>query len=365
MCTEIQQIALSLLQGIGPKRAKQLVAHIGSVEGVFEASPTSISEISGIGLHTALQLNREAALSRAAVELDFIKKNNIRIHFYTDSSYPKNLSQCPDAPIVLYSKGQLTFNQTKNIAIVGTRKASNYGKQLVKDFLHDLQDFDIQIVSGLAFGIDIQAHRMALEFNLPTIGVLAHGLDQVYPLAHQSTAKAMEAQGGLVSEFISETRPDKENFPKRNRIVAGICDATIIVESAEKGGSLITAGLANDYHRDVFAFPGNVNQLGSKGCNRLIQKNRAHLITSAQDFIETMGWENQALNATVQTSLFDSLSHEEEIIIQTLKEFTTLHINAISNHCEQPIHQTTIQLFNLEMKGLIRMLPGKRYELTS
>jgi len=358
----INQIALGLLYGIGPRRAKILVSHIGSLEGVFKEKTTSLGKIPGIGTIIAQNLKRQDSLNRAERELKFIEQNQIKAHFYTDQSYPKHLSYCEDSPIVLYSKGKANFNSRKNIAVVGTRKASEYGKQLVKDLLFDLKDFNVQIISGLAYGIDVTAHQAALEFKIPTIGVLAHGLDVLYPVAHQSIAKKMQEQGGLITEFLSETIPDKENFPKRNRIVAGMSEATIVVESAQKGGSLITAGLANDYNRDVFAYPGNVGRHSSIGCNQLIQKDRAHLITCAQDLIDILGWEKEISTSPVQAHVFNNLSQHEVKIVSVLKEKGSTPIDLLSHLSQTKVSDLLVQLFNLEMKGVIRALPGKCYE---
>ncbi len=356
------EIALGLLNGIGPKRAKSLVSYIGSVEGVFKEKAGAMSKIPGIGSILANNLNRKASLLRAEQELKFIEKNKIQLYFYKDENYPRQLTNCDDSPIMLYGLGNLDFNKRKKIAVVGTRKASAYGRQMTKNLVHDLIDFDVQIISGLAYGIDISAHKAALEFKQPTIGVLAHGLDRVYPQAHQSIARQMLKNGGLITEFLSETTPDKENFPKRNRIVAGMCDAVVVVESSQKGGSLITAGLANDYNRDVFSFPGNADRSSSVGCNYLIQKNRAHLITCAQDLIEIMGWQDQKITAPVQTNLFTKLSLEEDTIVKILQEKGTINIDDLSHFSQFMTSKLSVQLFNLEMKGVIRSLPGKMYE---
>ena len=363
MHDKIYQIALGLLNGIGPKRAKSLISYIGSVEGVFEEKTAVMAKIPGIGSQTIKSLNRKACLERAELEYDFIQKNGIQTHFYQDDSYPKKLKQCDDGPIVIFGKGQLNFNAKKNIAIVGTRKATAYGKKMARDLIHGLQEYNIQIVSGLAYGIDIEAHKASLEFNIPTVGVLAHGLDDLYPSVHKTVANKMQTNnGGIISEFLSGTKPDKENFPKRNRIVAGMCDATIVIESSQKGGSLITAGLANDYNRDVFAFPGNADKLTSVGCNYLIQKNRAHLITSAQDLIDILGWQDELETPTIQTDLFTSFTKEEESILTILREKGISQIDDLCHFCKLPVSQISVNLFNLEMKGAIRSLAGKRYE---
>ncbi len=363
MDEKIYQIALSLLNGIGPKKAKLLAAYVGSVRGVFEEKTSVLAKVPGIGSQILKSINKKECLERAELEFEFIQKHNIQAHFYQDASYPKKLMQCDDGPIVLFTKGNMDFNKRKNIAIVGTRKATSYGKNMTRKFVKDLQDYDVQIISGLAFGIDITAHKAALEFNVPTLGVLAHGLDDLYPVGHKSTAKKMqESEGGIVSEFLSGTVADPKNFPKRNRIVAGICDATVVMESSQKGGSLITAGLANGYNRDVFAFPGNADKLSSVGCNYLIQKNRAHLITSAQDMVDILGWQNELQTASIQTNLFTSFSEEEQQILTVLREKGTTQIDDLRHAVSMPVSKLSVQLFNLEMKGAIRALSGKRFE---
>jgi len=363
MDEKVYQIALGLLNGIGPKKAKMLAAYVGSVQGVFEEKPSVLSKVPGIGTQFLKSINKEEALERAALEFEYIQKNEIKAHFYQDATYPKKLMQCDDGPIVLFTKGTMDFNKRKNIAVVGTRKATAYGKEMTRQLVKDLQDYDVQIISGLAFGIDIAAHRAALEFDIPTMGVLAHGLDDLYPVGHKSTARKMEEnEGGIVSEFLSGTVADPKNFPKRNRIVAGICDATIVVESSQKGGSLITAGLANDYNRDVFAFPGNADKLSSVGCNYLIQKNRAHLITSAQDMIDILGWQDELQTSPVQTDLFTSFTPEEEKILTILRDKGTTQIDYLSHSAAMSVSLLSVQLFNLEMKGDIRALSGKRFE---
>lgn len=363
MDEKVYQIALGLLNGIGPKKAKMLAAYIGSVQGVFEEKPSALSKVPGIGTQFLKSINKAEALERAALEFEYIQKHDIKAHFYQDVTYPKKLAQCDDGPIVLFTKGTMDFNKRKNIAIVGTRKATSYGKDMTRQLIKDLQDYDVQIISGLAFGIDIAAHKAALEFGIPTMGVLAHGLDDLYPVSHKATARKMEErEGGIVSEFLSGTVADPKNFPKRNRIVAGICDATIVVESSHKGGSLITAGLANDYNRDVFAFPGNADKLSSVGCNYLIQKNRAHLITSAQDMIDILGWQDELQTDPIQTDLFTSYTPEEEKILTVLREKGTTQIDDLCHSAGMSVSQLSVQLFNLEMKGAIRALSGKRFE---
>ncbi|MBK7130125.1 MAG: DNA-protecting protein DprA [Crocinitomicaceae bacterium] len=358
----IFEIGLSLLNGVGPVKAKALVAHAGSAEAVFKESIRALSKIEGIGTITLRGLNRDECLLRAEKELSFIEKFQIGYYYYQDENYPAKLKFCDDSPIVLFSKGNVNFNH-RNIAVVGTRKATNYGKTIVKDLVAQLKEYDVQIVSGLAYGIDIEAHRACLHHEMPTLAVLGHGLDLIYPAAHKNTAKQMLQNGGLITEFVSNSPGDTSNFPKRNRVVAGLCAATIVVESALSGGSLITAHLANDYNRDVFAFPGNVDQEYSKGCNYLIQQDKAHLITSAADLVRIMGWEEKEISAPVQPQLFPELSDEEDKIVGYLREKSETDIDNLSFGVQMTHGSLSMHLFNLELKGLVRCAPGKRYSL--
>ncbi|MBK6951554.1 MAG: DNA-protecting protein DprA [Crocinitomicaceae bacterium] len=359
----IYQIALSLLSGVGPVKAKALVAHVGSVEGVFKEREKALGLIPGIGSSIVKSLNRKECLERAEQEILFTEKYGIDIYFYQDEKYPSKLKYCEDGPLVLFTKGNVNFNK-KNVAIVGTRKATPYGKAITKQLISDLTDLDVQIVSGLAYGIDIEAHKAAMSNNLSTLAVLGHGLDLIYPAAHKSIAKSMLENGGLVTEFLSNCGGDTSNFVKRNRIVAGLCDATVVIESAVSGGSLITANLANDYNRDVFAFPGNVDQEYSKGCNLLIQQDKAHLITSASDLIKTMGWEqSEKISPVIQTQLFAELNDEEDKIVGVLRDQGEVDIDNLSYASEMTSSMLSMHLFNLEMKGLVRVAPGKKYSL--
>jgi DNA processing protein len=363
----IYQIALSLLSGIGPIKAKALVAHIGSVEGIFKENEKSLGLIPGIGTAVVRSLNRHECLERAERELAFMEKNSIDFFYYEDARYPARLKFCEDGPIVLFTKGNINFNK-RNIAVVGTRKATPYGKRLVQELISQLADSDIQVVSGLAYGIDIEAHKTALHTKIPTLAVLGHGLDLIYPAAHKPVARQMLENGGLVTEFLSNSNGDTSNFPKRNRIVAGLCDATIVVESAVSGGSLITANLANDYNRDVFAFPGNVDQEYSKGCNQLIQQDKAHLITSASDLIRIMGWEKtvsfgSGQSVSIQSQMFPELNDEEDKIVSILREKGETEIDGISYLAELSPATLSVHLFNLELRGLVKAVPGKRYSL--
>ncbi|HIP37427.1 MAG TPA: DNA-protecting protein DprA [Crocinitomix sp.] len=362
MSNRLYQIALSLLPNVGPIKAKTLVSYLGSAKAVVEAKPKDLSQIPGFSGVLLKNINLSDILKRAEKELVFIEKNSINCLYYQDENYPNKLKQAIDSPIIIYTKGNIDFNK-KNIAVVGTRKATQYGKTLTQNLVKDFKELNVNIVSGLAYGIDIEAHQSALNHNISTIGVFARGLDVIYPSAHTGVAYQMLENGGWVTEFLSNTQGDPAFFVKRNRIVAGLCDATIIVESAHKGGSLITAGLANDYNRDVFAFPANVDREMSKGCNLLIQKNRAHLITKTQDIIDILGWESKPKETIFQTDLFLDLTDEEQKIVAILKDKGVLHIDAITNLVNMSISVLSVHLFNLEIKNVIRSISGKRYEL--
>jgi len=359
---KLYQIALSLIPKIGPIKAKTLISHIGSAEQVFRENNTTLSKIDGIGSYFLKDFNPKSLLQRAERELKFMERNNVDCLFYKDKGYPDKLREAIDSPIILFSKGNIDFSR-KNVAIVGTRKATSYGKSLTQQFIRELTEHNVNIISGLAYGIDIEAHKAALNNNVPTVGVFARGLDSIYPAPHRPIANEMLDKGGWVTEFLSETPGDASFFVKRNRIVAGICDTTVVVESAQKGGSLITAGLANDYNRDVFAFPGDTTREFSKGCNMLIQKNRAHLLTSAQDMIDILGWETPPKQNVFQTNLFLELTAEEQNVIDILKDKGALHVDPLTNLANMSISVMSVNLFNLEMKGAIRALAGKRYEV--
>lgn len=310
--------------------------------------------------------NWDDPLKRAAVEMEFIAKHQIHALPYNDPAYPQRLKECADAPVILYYKGTADLNQKYVVNIVGTRHCTPYGADLIKRFVSRLRQLcpQVLIVSGLAYGVDINAHRQALENGYETVGVLAHGLDQLYPHHHRDTAAEMVKQGGLLTEFMTQTNADKGNFVRRNRIVAGMSDACILVESAAKGGGLITAGIARSYDRDVFAFPGAVGAPYSEGCNNLIRDNGAALITSADDFVESMGWQTtEERPEAIERQLFPDLTPEEQSIVDVLQKTNDLQLNIISVQTNLPIHQVTAQLFSLEMKGVVRPLAGGMYHL--
>ena len=305
----------------------------------------------------------------ADAELDWAETHDIDVLCLGDERYPRRLSECCDAPLVLFYQGTANLNAAHVVSVVGTRRATLYGQDLIRRFMNDLRTLcpDTLIVSGLAYGIDINAHRMALENNFETIAVLAHGLDTLYPNAHRDTAKQMLIQGGLLTEYATNTNADKQNFVRRNRIVAGMSDACVVVESASHGGALITARLSNEYNRDVFAFPGAVGATASEGCNHLIRDNKAMLITSAFDFVNAMGWQdnmlNRARNEGIERQLFPELSNEEQLVVTALQQENDQQINLLAVKTNLPIARLTALLFTLEMKGVVKALAGGSYHL--
>lgn len=364
----VSSIALTLCPGIGHIGAKRLIDGIGSAAQVFHQRKELPELLPGISPSVVAALDCPAAFLRAEREMEFVEKNRLSCLTLKDEAYPSRLRECEDAPAVLFFKGNTDLNRLHVIDMVGTRRATDYGKQFCADFLHDLSALcpDVLVVSGLAYGIDIHAHRAALANNLSTVAVLAHGLDRIYPYVHRKTAIDMLATGGLLTEFLTETNPDRHNFVSRNRIVAGMSDATIVVESAAKGGSLITAELAEGYHRDCFAVPGRVTDASSIGCNQLIRDNKAALIQNAEDFVRTMGWveaEHPTKTEGIQRNLFPELTEEEELIVRILTQRGDLHINALVVEADIPVNRMSALLFELEMKGVVRAMVGGIYHL--
>jgi len=358
------KIALTLIPDIGHILAKRLVSYCGSAEAVFKEKRPALEKIPGIGSFSAKAVLGHDVFERAEDEIKFIEKNEIQPIFYLDSNYPKRLTHCEDSPVLLYFKGKANLNSEKMISIVGTREATDYGKELCEKLVADLAAHDVMIVSGLAYGIDICAHKAAMDNQLSTICVLAHGLDKIYPGVHSSAAQKMLENGGWLTDFTSKTIPDRENFPSRNRIVAGISDATIVIESKAGGGSLITADIANSYSRDVFAFPGKVGDECSVGCNNLIKQNKAALIQSAADVIYIMGWEQtKSAKGPQQKQLFVELKPEEELLVNVLKEKEAINIDDLCLVCKMPMSKVSSLLLTLEFSGIVRSLPGKVYRL--
>jgi DNA processing protein len=361
----VYQIALTLVPNIGNVHAKSLVQHFGSAKEVFSAPKKALDHIEGIGTVRSCSLKRFTDFKRAEDELQFIEKYKITPLFLTDERYPKRLLNCYDSPVMLYYKGNADLNHSKVIAIVGTRQNDEYGKHVCERLIEDLAEQDIMIVSGLAYGIDSIAHKAALNKNLPTIGVLAHGLDRVYPYQNSKLAKRMITNGGLLTEFKSLTNPDRQNFPFRNRIVAGMSDATIVVETGIKGGSLITAELANNYNKDVFAFPGRIGDVKNEGCNYLIKANKAALITCGDDLLENMNWNKKKIAKPVtQKKLFIELNENEKKVVKILQNHDQVHIDELHLKSDLGSSEVAAALLMLEMQGIITSIPGKIYKMT-
>ncbi len=362
----LHQLALTYLKNIGPTLAKSLIAQFGSAEKVFEATPAKLLKIQGIGDKTVKQLNFKEALLQAEKELKFVEKNNIQILFYADSAYPKRLKNCHDSPILLYYKGNADLNTQRIISIVGTRNATEYGKNLCRQLIEELQKLNILVVSGLALGIDGAVHKECLKYHTKTVGVLGHGLDKLYPSQNRLIAEKMVDCGGLLSEYPSGTMPDRENFPQRNRIVAGIADAIVVVEASVKGGALITAEIANSYNRDVFAFPGRIGDEFSEGCNFLIRNNKAALLSCVADLGYVLGWENNIEVKRTQKQLILplGLTVEEELIFETIRlNNSPLPIDDLTIKTKLTTSQLAMNLLNMEMQGIIKALPGKIYTI--
>jgi DNA processing protein len=359
----LYRIALTLIPNIGCVHAKTLLEHFQDAESIFKASVKKLSLVENIGEVKAKAIKSFNDFSQAEEEIEFIEKYKIQPLFITDYGYPKRLLNCYDPPTLLYYRGNADLNSSKIISIIGTRNNTDYGKQVTEKLIADLAEQNISIVSGLAFGIDAIAHKAALQNSLPTIGVLAHGLDTIYPQQHKALAKEMLMHGGLLTEMRNKTKPDKHNFPKRNRIVAGMADATIVVETALKGGSMITAQLANNYNRDVFAFPGKITDNKSAGCNYLIKQNYAALLTEAEQLVDSLGWQQKKIKPKPQRELFIELSTDEKIIVDILKEKDSIHLDELFLNSGLSSSAIAASILNLELQNIVLSLPGKMYKL--
>ena len=364
---QVAMLALSRVQVPQLALVRQLIQEVGSAKELLENTSNIQDILPEATPRLAAMLVDRSLIEHAEREMEFIAKNGIKLLCWGSDAYPCRLAECDDAPLVLHSMGNVDLNARHVVSIVGTRHASEYGKALCENFVADLAKFapGTLIVSGLAYGIDICAHRAALKAGLPTVGVLAHGLDRIYPGAHRATAKQMLENGGLLTEFMSGTESLKPFFVQRNRIVAGMADATVVVESASKGGSLITASLANSYARDCFAFPGRVNDQYSQGCNELVSRNKAALITSAYDFVEAMNWEVATRKKSaeeLQTELFPNLSPDEAAVMEALRaDSDGLQVNQMVVQLNIPINRLLPLLFEMEMKGLVKAVAGGCY----
>ncbi|MBR1595117.1 MAG: DNA-processing protein DprA [Phocaeicola sp.] len=360
-------IALMLVPGIGLAGKRHLLNEAGSAKKLFESRRELQEQIPSLPHRILDLLDCPSALRRAEEEMAFIEKHHIRCLTFNDEDYPSRLRECDDAPIVLYYKGNADLNAIRVVAMVGTRKATTYGQDICSRFYQELKESvpEVLVVSGLAYGIDICSHRAALRNGFDTVGVLAHGLDRLYPSQHRNTAMQMVEHGGLLTEFMTQTNPDRQNFIMRNRIVAGMSDAIVVVESAVKGGALVTADIANSYQRECFAFPGRIGDEYSIGCNNLIQQNKAALITSAADFVEAMGWGDQRQKPkTVQRELFVDLTEEEQLVVDKLKGSPSgMQINTLVVETNLPVNKMSALLFELEMRGVVQSMAGGIYRL--
>ncbi len=366
MSNQLYEIALMKIPKIGAVTAKNLISYCGGAEEVFRAKKKDLLHIPGIGLSLAENILTQDVLLWAEKEVQFLEKNNIQAISYTDKRYPQRLRNYNDSPLVLHYKGNADLNQTRVIAIVGTRSPTSYGKMMCEELVEGLKPYNILLVSGLAYGIDVTAHRHCLEHGIETIGVLGHGLKKIYPSAHRSIAEQMTECGGLLTEYPSDEEPDREHFPARNRIIAGMCDALIVVETALKGGSMISAEVANEYNKDVFAVPGKVRDKFSQGCNLLIKNHKAQLIESAADLVAMLRWEQEEENEQrkiIQQKLFVELDEYEQRIMNILAaaEDAGVVIDKISYQSGFSSSETSALLLGLEFQGLVRTLPGKRY----
>jgi len=355
-------LALQRIEGVGDIMAKKLLAHFGSAETVFNTKASQLAAIDGVGSVLLKKLKDKSVFEKATQELEFIKANEINVVYFQDKDYPERLKHCIDGPLLLFTAGNINLKNRKIISIVGTRQITSYGTEFCRKLIEDLAPLDPVIVSGFAYGVDIVAHQLAMENNLQTIGVLAHGLNQIYPKTHKKFVSKIEQNGGFMTEFWSSSNPDKENFVRRNRIVAGMSEATIVIESADRGGSLITANMANDYNRDVFAVPGRVTDKYSQGCNNLIKTQKANLLTSAADLIYILNWDIQKESKPVQKQLFVSLDDDEQKVYDYLLKTGKELMDIIALRCDFPIYKISGMLLNMELKGVIRPLPGKLFE---
>ncbi len=358
------QIALTLIPGVGAINAKKLIGYCGGVEAIFREKKSALVKIPGIGPCIAESVLGNDVLGRAEQEVEFIAKNKIRTHFYLDAEYPSRLRHCEDGPILLFTKGEVNLDAEKVVGVIGTRNMTDYGRDKCEEIVRGLIPHDALIVSGLAYGVDSCAHKTALDFGLKTVAVLGHGLDRIYPPINTALARRIEVQGALITDFVSETKPDRENFPKRNRIIAGLCDAVLVIEAAESGGALITADIANSYNRDVFALPGRTTDTFSKGCNTLIKTNKANLLESIADIEYIMAWSKKGKQKPRQHTLFAELDPNETRVVNFLRENAESSIDYMVANLGLTVGQTSAILLVLEFKGVVKQLPGKIFKLS-
>ena len=359
----LYKIAITKITKVGPVTARNLVSYCGGVKAIFEASKKELLKIPGVGELTASNIMNKKVLFEAERELKFVEANNIKTLFFLDDDYPLRLKQFQDSPILLYYKGSVDLNFPRIVAIVGTRTPTVRGKAICEEIVEGLIPYNVLTVSGLAYGVDIVAHQKCLDLKIPTIGVLGHGLSKIYPSKHKAAANKMVDCGGLLTEFSSEIDIEREHFPMRNRIIAGMCDALIVIETAEKGGSMISAHMANNYNKDVFAVPGRLNDKFSQGCNHLIKTHKASLIESAEDIGYIMRWDKKSDKKSVQKSLFVELNEKEQQIVDLLQNVDDLSIDKLSKETQLNSSKMAELMLDLEFKGIVKTLPGKRYIL--
>ena len=355
-------LALLKVEGVGDIVAKKLLTHYQEPALIFKTKASQLTAIDGIGTVLLRKLKDKTIFKKAEAELHFIEKNNLAVSYFHEENYPDRLKHCVDGPVLLFTSGNIQLKNRKIISIVGTRQVTSYGMDFCKNLIADLAPLNPIIVSGFAYGVDIVAHQAAIENELQTIGVVAHGLNQIYPKMHKKYVAKMEANGGFMTEFWSSSSPERENFVRRNRIVAGISEATIVIESADKGGSLITANMANEYNRDVFAVPGRASDKYSFGCNTLIKTQKAQLLTSAADLIYQLNWDLETTSKSIQKQLFVTLEDDEQKIYDFLVKNGKEMLDYIALECDFPIFKISGILLNMELKGVIRPLPGKYFE---
>lgn len=359
----LYEVALTLIPGIGDVNAKKLIAYCGGAEAVFEEKRKNLLNIPGIGERTVESIVSQNVLQRAERELNFADRNGIRILYYLNSDYPRRLQHCYDSPVIIYCKGYTDLNVEKIVGVVGTRNVTDYGKTLTEKLIQDLVDDDVLVVSGLAYGVDTCAHKAALKNNLMTAAVLAHGFQTIYPSANASLSRKMIESGGcLLTEHISGTEPDKENFPKRNRIVSGMIDCLVVVESAAKGGALITAEIANNYDREVFAFPGRIGDTYSEGCNKIIKTNKANLLTNVDDLRYIMRWNDDRKIQPKQMRMFREFNQEEQKVMDVFGDDNIVYLDKIITDTMLSPTKIASVLLSLEFDGILAALPGKRYQ---
>ncbi len=357
-------LRLQKTPAVGSILAKKLIKTVGNAAQIFCEKSLSLQKIQGVGTYIIENLKDKEHLKFAEKEIDYILKNKINYSYFLDEGYPENLKHCSDGPILFFSEGKIDLNNPKIVSVVGTRNMTIYGKDFCQQIIQELQPYNPIIVSGFAYGVDICAHKAAVENDLQTIAVLAHGLEEVYPKAHKKYIHQIHENGGFITEFFHDEKPMRENFLKRNRIVAGLSKSTIIIESAIKGGSLVTADIANSYNRDVFALPGRVNDTMSKGCNNLISRNKAHILQSAEDVIRMLNWDVETKKPQlIQKELFVSLNDQEQKIYNYLKGNEKQLLDVIALQTQIPVYQLATVLLQMELRGIVRPLPGKLFEL--